>query len=87
MLVFSEREFINLLPICWDLCLKLIKEVQEFDSKKAWEESANECLLRIQLVGALRTAATWEDFHNSILSLEDKANFQGGNIVMNPKCN
>ncbi|KAM1851016.1 hypothetical protein ACFX13_015134 [Malus domestica] len=84
---FSEREFINLLPICWDLCLKLIKEVQEFDSKKAWEESADECLLWIQLVGALRTATNWEGFHNSILSLEDKANFQGGNIVMNPKCN
>ena len=24
---FSEREFINLLPIYWNSCLKLIKEV------------------------------------------------------------
>ena len=63
---FSEREFINLLPIYWNSCLKLIKEVQDLDSKKAWEESANECLLQIQLLVALRTEANWEDFHNSI---------------------
>ncbi|KAJ7950007.1 importin-11 [Quillaja saponaria] len=30
---FSEREFIDLLPICWDSCFKLVEEVQEFDSK------------------------------------------------------
>ncbi|CAL8076850.1 unnamed protein product [Prunus armeniaca] len=30
---FSEREFIDLLPICWESCFKLIEEVQEFDSK------------------------------------------------------
>ncbi|RDX87333.1 Importin-11, partial [Mucuna pruriens] len=30
---FSEREFIDLLPICWDSCFKLFEEVQEFDSK------------------------------------------------------
>ncbi|KAM1351605.1 hypothetical protein COP2_032275 [Malus domestica] len=30
---FSEREFIDLLPICWDSCFKLIEDVQEFDSK------------------------------------------------------
>ncbi|XP_021891017.1 importin-11 [Carica papaya] len=30
---FSERDFSDLLPICWDSCFKLIEEVQEFDSK------------------------------------------------------
>ncbi|XP_048225599.1 importin-11 isoform X2 [Ricinus communis] len=30
---FSEKEFADLLPICWDSCFKLIEEVQEFDSK------------------------------------------------------
>ncbi|OIW01168.1 hypothetical protein TanjilG_10329 [Lupinus angustifolius] len=30
---FSEREFIDLLPICWDSCFTLVEEVQEFDSK------------------------------------------------------
>ncbi|KAF7825518.1 importin-11 isoform X1 [Senna tora] len=30
---FSEREFLDLLPICWDSCFKLFDEVQEFDSK------------------------------------------------------
>ncbi|GFY83795.1 ARM repeat superfamily protein [Actinidia rufa] len=30
---FSERDFSDLLPICWDLCFKLVEEVQEFDSK------------------------------------------------------
>lgn len=30
---FSEQGFTDLLPICWDLCFKLIEEVQEFDSK------------------------------------------------------
>nr|GMC81797.1 importin-11 isoform X1 [Ipomoea batatas] len=30
---FNEPEFSDLLPICWDLCFKLIDEVQEFDSK------------------------------------------------------
>ncbi|KAG4922158.1 hypothetical protein GYH30_050593 [Glycine max] len=30
---FSEREFVDLLPICWDSCFKLFEEVQEFDSK------------------------------------------------------
>ncbi|KAL9230690.1 hypothetical protein vseg_006007 [Gypsophila vaccaria] len=30
---FSEKDFIDLLPICWDLCFKLVEEVLEFDSK------------------------------------------------------
>ncbi|KAK4418909.1 Importin beta-like protein [Sesamum alatum] len=30
---FSEYEFSDLLPICWDSCFKLVEEVQEFDSK------------------------------------------------------
>ncbi|XP_029130607.1 importin-11 isoform X1 [Cajanus cajan] len=30
---FSEREFVDLLPVCWDSCFKLFEEVQEFDSK------------------------------------------------------
>ncbi|GAV73577.1 IBN_N domain-containing protein [Cephalotus follicularis] len=30
---FSEQEFSDLLPICWDSCFKLVEEVQEFDSK------------------------------------------------------
>jgi hypothetical protein len=30
---FSEQEFVDLLPICWDSCFKLVEEVQEFDSK------------------------------------------------------
>lgn len=30
---FSEREFIDLLPVCWVSCFKLVEEVQEFDSK------------------------------------------------------
>ncbi|XP_059427930.1 uncharacterized protein LOC132161765 [Corylus avellana] len=30
---FSKREFIDLLPICWGSCFKLVEEVQEFDSK------------------------------------------------------
>lgn len=30
---FSERDFTDLIPICWDLCFKLVEEVQEFDSK------------------------------------------------------
>ncbi|XP_075486233.1 uncharacterized protein LOC142525826 isoform X1 [Primulina tabacum] len=30
---FSEQEFSDLLPICWDSCFKLVDEVQEFDSK------------------------------------------------------
>ncbi|XP_024021108.1 importin-11 [Morus notabilis] len=30
---FSEKEFTDLLPICWDSCFKLVEEVQEFDSK------------------------------------------------------
>ncbi|KAF3450391.1 hypothetical protein FNV43_RR06471 [Rhamnella rubrinervis] len=30
---FSEREFIDLLPLCWESCFQLIEEVQEFDSK------------------------------------------------------
>ncbi|XP_052173406.1 uncharacterized protein LOC127788817 [Diospyros lotus] len=30
---FSETDFSDLLPICWDLCFKLVEEVQEFDSK------------------------------------------------------
>ncbi|XP_009768023.1 uncharacterized protein LOC107807441 [Nicotiana tabacum] len=30
---FNEKEFLDLLPICWDLCFKLVDEVQEFDSK------------------------------------------------------
>ncbi|XP_051113864.1 uncharacterized protein LOC127239659 [Andrographis paniculata] len=30
---FSEQEFADLLPICWDSCFKLLEEVQEFDSK------------------------------------------------------
>lgn len=30
---FSEKDFTDLLPLCWDLCFKLVEEVQEFDSK------------------------------------------------------
>uniref|UniRef100_A0A7N0T6K4 Importin N-terminal domain-containing protein n=1 Tax=Kalanchoe fedtschenkoi TaxID=63787 RepID=A0A7N0T6K4_KALFE len=30
---FSERDFIDLLPLCWDLCFQLADNVQEFDSK------------------------------------------------------
>ncbi|XP_059636926.1 uncharacterized protein LOC132279029 [Cornus florida] len=30
---FSEQDFSDLLPLCWDLCFKLVEEVQEFDSK------------------------------------------------------
>ncbi|KAF8402614.1 hypothetical protein HHK36_010703 [Tetracentron sinense] len=30
---FSEQDFTDLLPACWDLCFKLVEEVQEFDSK------------------------------------------------------
>ncbi|KAM5552603.1 hypothetical protein ABKV19_025032 [Rosa sericea] len=30
---FSEGEFVDLLPICWDSSFRLIEEVQEFDSK------------------------------------------------------
>ncbi|CAA0836277.1 ARM repeat superfamily protein [Striga hermonthica] len=30
---FSEKDFSDLLPLCWDLCFKLVEEVQEFDSK------------------------------------------------------
>ncbi|KAM7467952.1 hypothetical protein LguiB_015514 [Lonicera macranthoides] len=30
---FSEKDFSDLLPTCWDLCFKLAEEVQEFDSK------------------------------------------------------
>lgn len=30
---FSDRDFSDLLPVCWDLCFKLEEEVQEFDSK------------------------------------------------------
>ncbi|PIN19861.1 Nuclear transport receptor KAP120 (importin beta superfamily) [Handroanthus impetiginosus] len=30
---FSEQDFSDLLPICWDSCFKLVEEVHEFDSK------------------------------------------------------
>ncbi|KAK3006384.1 hypothetical protein RJ639_016598 [Escallonia herrerae] len=30
---FSEKDFSDLIPVCWDLCFKLVEEVQEFDSK------------------------------------------------------
>ncbi|KAM3216974.1 importin-11 isoform X1 [Capsicum annuum] len=30
---FNENEFLDLLPVCWDLCFKVVDEVQEFDSK------------------------------------------------------
>lgn len=30
---FSEGEFVDLLPICWDSSFRLIEKVQEFDSK------------------------------------------------------
>ncbi|KAL2509971.1 ARM repeat superfamily protein [Forsythia ovata] len=30
---FSEQDFLDLLPVCWDSCFKLVDEVQEFDSK------------------------------------------------------
>lgn len=30
---FAENDFSDLLPHCWDLCFKLVVEVQEFDSK------------------------------------------------------
>ncbi|XP_022767781.1 importin-11-like isoform X2 [Durio zibethinus] len=50
---FSEKDFSDLLPVCWDSCFKLVKEVQEFDSK-VWEESSGESLLQIQLLIALQ---------------------------------
>ncbi|KAF6170384.1 hypothetical protein GIB67_014314 [Kingdonia uniflora] len=30
---FSQQDFSDLLPTCWDLCFKLVEEVEEFDSK------------------------------------------------------
>ncbi|XP_021855547.1 uncharacterized protein [Spinacia oleracea] len=30
---FSEKDFTDLLPLCWDLCFNLMEEVSEFDSK------------------------------------------------------
>ncbi|KAH1123404.1 hypothetical protein J1N35_006564 [Gossypium stocksii] len=30
---FSEKDFSDLLSVCWGSCFKLVKEVQEFDSK------------------------------------------------------
>ncbi|KAA3463752.1 importin-11-like [Gossypium australe] len=30
---FSEKDFSDLLPVCWVSCFNLVKEVQEFDSK------------------------------------------------------
>ncbi|KAL6574582.1 hypothetical protein OROMI_011867 [Orobanche minor] len=30
---FSEKDFSDLLPICWESCFKLVEEVQELDSK------------------------------------------------------
>lgn len=30
---FLEHDFLDLMPICWNLCFDLIEEVQEFDSK------------------------------------------------------
>lgn len=30
---FSEQDFSDLLPVCWDSCFNLVEEVQEFDSK------------------------------------------------------
>lgn len=30
---FSEEKFTDLLPVCWESCIKLVDEVQEFDSK------------------------------------------------------
>ncbi|KAL3358587.1 hypothetical protein AABB24_015603 [Solanum stoloniferum] len=30
---FNENEFLDLLSVCWDLCFKVVDEVQEFDSK------------------------------------------------------
>ncbi|KAG2295009.1 hypothetical protein Bca52824_041678 [Brassica carinata] len=30
---FSEQYFIDLLPICWESCFKMVEEVEEFDSK------------------------------------------------------
>ncbi|KAH0739579.1 hypothetical protein KY290_038284 [Solanum tuberosum] len=30
---FNENEFLDLLPVCWDLSFKVVDEVQEFDSK------------------------------------------------------
>ncbi|XP_042050111.1 importin-11-like isoform X3 [Salvia splendens] len=30
---FSEQDFSDLLPVCWDSCFKLVEDVQEFDSK------------------------------------------------------
>ncbi|TYH77601.1 hypothetical protein ES332_D04G165200v1 [Gossypium tomentosum] len=50
---FSEKDFSDLLPVCWVSCFNLVKEVQEFDSK-VWEESSGESLLQIQLLIALR---------------------------------
>ncbi|KAG7576545.1 Importin-beta N-terminal domain [Arabidopsis thaliana x Arabidopsis arenosa] len=30
---FSEQSFLDLLPICWESCFKMVEEVREFDSK------------------------------------------------------
>uniref|UniRef100_A0A0A0LAV9 Condensin complex subunit 1 C-terminal domain-containing protein n=1 Tax=Cucumis sativus TaxID=3659 RepID=A0A0A0LAV9_CUCSA len=30
---FSEEKFTDLLPMCWESCIKLAEDVQEFDSK------------------------------------------------------
>lgn len=30
---FSEQSFVDLLPVCWESCFKMVEEVQEFDSK------------------------------------------------------
>ncbi|XP_042022562.1 importin-11-like [Salvia splendens] len=30
---FSEQDFSDLLPVCWDSCFKLVEDVHEFDSK------------------------------------------------------
>ncbi|KAF9597980.1 hypothetical protein IFM89_023465 [Coptis chinensis] len=50
---FSEQDFCDLLPTCFDLLFKLVEEVQEFDSK-VWEDSSGESLLQIQLLVALQ---------------------------------
>ncbi|KAJ6822914.1 importin-11 isoform X1 [Iris pallida] len=30
---FCEQDFFDLLPTCWNLCFKLVEDIQEFDSK------------------------------------------------------
>ncbi|KAK8518167.1 hypothetical protein V6N12_017325 [Hibiscus sabdariffa] len=60
---FSERDFSDLLPVCWASCFMLVDEVQEFDSK-VWEESSGESLLQIQLLMTLRNFVNALGYHS-----------------------